>query len=199
MIKKFFKTLFYKNSNDSNYSANQNTTHNHTSTDIPLKDVLPVEQQIFLEAISQSIAERYNDNFYFDIIKPAIKQLIRLRDDTAKGLCYFEEMLTDETYVNDGTSYSAQILQDVVSTIDDILLSYDVLPYRCETDIFDPKRQRVVKTLIAETPEQAKVVAESRSEGYERRGIIISKELVYVYISPPQINNNNANRGSDAT
>ena len=155
----------------------------------------------FMETLANAISERYNDDFYFSIIKPVIKQLIVFRDDTAKGLGYLKEMLEEKENenvkeqgnenknenknekTNSATDYSVQILDDVISGIDDMLLSYDVFPYHCEGagTTFDPKRQRVVKTIPTTIPEQIKTVKESRSSGYERRGIIISKELVYAY------------------
>jgi len=141
----------------------------------------------FMETLANAISERYNDDFYFSIIKPVIKQLIVFRDDTAKGLGYLKEMLEENENKNEktnsATDYSVQILDDVISGIDDMLLSYDVFPYHCEGagTTFDPKRQRVVKTIPTTIPEQIKTVKESRSSGYERRGIIISKELVYAY------------------
>ena len=143
----------------------------------------------FMETLAKAISERYNDDFYFSIIKPVIKQLIVFRDDTAKGLGYLKQMLEENKEAATSLSdYSLQILDDVISGIDDMLLSYDVFPYHCEDEgtPFDPKRQRVVKTIPATTPEQIKTVAESRSDGYERRGVIISKELVYAYVK--QIN-----------
>ena len=126
-------------------------------------------------------SEVYNDDMYFDMIKPMVKQLIRFRDDTAKGLGHLKELLTDKQYSNRGTDYAIQIVEDVISGIDDMLLSYDVHPYRCTEPEFNPRRQRIVKTLPATTPEQARTVAESRGEGYERRGVVISKELVIAY------------------
>jgi molecular chaperone GrpE (heat shock protein) len=65
--------------------------------------------------------------------------------------------------------------------VDDILADYDVQPFRCDGIQFNPRRQNAVKKLAAETPEQIKTVAESLSDGYERKGIVISKERVTAY------------------
>jgi len=168
-------------------------------------DITSIEKE-FMETLANAISERYNDDFYFTIIKPVIKQLITFRDDTAKGLGYLKQMLEEQDKkqekqekeenkknenTNAATDYSVQILGDVISGIDDMLLSYDVFPYRCEGTTFDPKRQRVVKTIPTTTPEQIKTVAESRSEGYERRGVIISKELVYAYVKQTEQRSDN--------
>ncbi|QTH39785.1 nucleotide exchange factor GrpE [Cohnella sp. LGH] len=131
-------------------------------------------------------SERYDDDFFFDIIKPAVISLIRFKDDTAKELRYLQAFVAEKNCSSEGTAYAEEILEGVLQSMDDILASYDVQPYRCENNRFDARRQHVVKKLVTDNPEQVKTVAESLSDGYERRGMVVSKERVVAYsaISP---------------
>jgi len=152
-----------------------------------LQKVLPSEneQKVFVENIASTFAtspsHKYSDDFYFDIIKPAISALIRLREDSAKNLQFFKELVVEKQCSNEGTEYALEIFDGFIEMIDDILLDYDVQSFRCEDLKFNPLRQNVVKKLQADTPEQFKMVAESLAEGYERKGNIISKERVVAY------------------
>ena len=55
-----------------------------------LQNVLPSEdeQKVFIEnfvaAFATKPSQKYNDDFYFDIVKPTISTLIRLKEDSAK-------------------------------------------------------------------------------------------------------------------
>ena len=148
---------------------------------------LPNEKSItsfvenFATAFSASPSEKYTSDFFFDIIKPALITLIRFKDDTAKELRYLQEFVAEKNCTNEGTDYAVEILESTLELIDDILFSYDVQPFRCDGEKFDPCRQNVVKKLTTDNPDLAKTVAESLSDGYERRGLIISKERVAAY------------------
>ena len=152
-----------------------------------LSKVLPTEteQKEFAEALAIAFIgkpnEKYNDDFYFDIVKPTVAMLIRLKEDSAKELRYFREFIYEKQCTNDGTEYATEILESFIEHINDILLNYDVQPFRCEDSRFNPRRQNVVKKLAPEMPEQAKTVAESLGEGYERNGVVIIKERVAAY------------------
>lgn len=154
---------------------------------VELSKILPTEseQKEFAEnlvaAFSGNPSEKYNDDFYFDIVKPTISALIRLKDDSAKEIRYYKDFIIEKQCANEGTEYAIEILEEFIEHIDDILLNYDVQPFRCEDTRFNPRRQNVVKKLQAEIPEQVKTVAESLSEGHERKGVVISKERVAAY------------------
>ena len=159
-----------------------------------LQTVLPTksEQKEFIEnlvsAHIQKPAEKYSDDFYFDIVKPAVSALIRLKEDSAKELRYFRDFVVEKQCNNEGTDYAVEIIEGFLEHINDILLSYDVQPFRCEDSKFNPRRQNVVKKLQAETPEQVKTVAESLGEGFERKGVVVSKERVVAYSSDSSTN-----------
>lgn len=139
-----------------------------------------------MKAYLDNPSEKYDDDFYFDIVKPAISALIRLKEDSAKELRYLKDFVSEKQCSNEGTDYACEIIEGFLEHIDDILLNYDVQPYRCEETRFNPRRQNVVKTLPPATPEQAKTVAESLGEGYERKGVVISKERVAAYSADAQ-------------
>lgn len=171
----------------------QNTaTGNETGLLAEIIKLLPTEgeQQAFVanlvKAYLDNPSEKYNDDFYFDIVKPAISALIRLKEDSAKELRYFRDFVSEKQCSNEGTDYAVEIMEGFLEHIDNILLNYDVQPYRCEDVRFNPRRQNVVKKLSPETPEQAKTVAESLGEGYERKGVVITKERVAAYSADAQ-------------
>jgi len=147
------------------------------------------DMQLFFENLvatyTKPPSERYDDDFFFDIIKPALKTLIRFKDDTAKELRYFKGFIQEKNCANEGTDYAVEILENVLESVDDILAGYDVQPFRCEGSNFNPLRQSAVKKLAADNPNQIKTVAESLSDGYERRGFVISKERVAAYSAKP--------------
>ena len=127
---------------------------------------------------------RQDDDAFFDAIKPTMAQLIRLKDDTAKELRHLEAFLTENACENEGTTYAKDILGFLIEGIDDILLDYDIQPFAAEKgEYFNPRRQQVVKKIITDDPELIRVVAETLSCGYERKGNIISKERVSAYAS----------------
>jgi len=135
----------------------------------------------FVASFIKPPVDRYSDDFFFDIIKPIITSLIRFKDDTAKEIRYLQELIAEKECANEGTDYAVEILGNVLNDVDYILADYDVESFRCEGSQFNPRRQNVTKKLIAEYTEQIKTVAESLSDGYERKGIVISKERVAAY------------------
>jgi len=155
------------------------------------------ERQLFIRNITRQYLapaeSEQNDDFFFSIIKPAIASLIRLKDDSAKELRYLRELLAEKQCANEGTEYAVEIIDGFLEGIDDILLNYDVQAFRCENSKFNPRRQSVVKKLIAEADGQARTVAESLGEGYERRGVVISKERVAAYAAESDTQNKGGN------
>ena len=135
----------------------------------------------FIQFFLETSKEKYSDDFFFDIIKPVISSLIRLKDDTAKELRYYNDFVSDKSCENEGTAYAKDILSGLIESIDYILLNYDVRPFTSEDKRFNSLRQSVVKKIITDSPELIKTVAESLSCGYERNGLVISKERVVAY------------------
>lgn len=136
----------------------------------------------FVRAYTESPKDSYNDEFFFDILKPAISKLIHLRNDTAKELRYFEDVINEKSCVNEGTDYAKEIIEGIINSVDDILLDYDVQSFNTDNDVFDPRRQSVVKKVHTRDIGLEKTIAERLSCGYERNGKIIAKERVSVYV-----------------
>ena len=152
---------------------------------MPDEEILRKFVERLVEAYTESSSSRYSDDFFFDIIKPALITLIRFKDDTAKELRYLQDFISEKNCATEGTDYAVEILENTLERVDDILLSYDVQPFRCEGSKFDPRKQNVVKTLTTDNPDIVKTVAESLGDGYERRGYVISKERVIAYSAKP--------------
>ena len=141
--------------------------------------------ELFVENIVQAYTipprERYSNDFFFDIVKPMLSSLIRLKDDTAKELRYFKDFLAEKSCENEGTDYANDILASLIGGIDDILFDYDVQPFISEDNRFNPRRQNVIKKIITDDPALVKTVAESLGCGYERNGAVITKERIAAY------------------
>ncbi|MDR1643357.1 MAG: hypothetical protein LBT59_26990 [Clostridiales bacterium] len=135
-----------------------------------------------VKAHTGKASEKYNDSFFFDILKPVISRLIRLKDDTAKELRFFERSVAEKSSSNDDTEYAKEILGNLLEDIDSMLLEYDVMPFVSEDTRFNPLRQNAVKTIKTDNPDLFKTVIASLGCGYERRGVVVSKEKVAAYI-----------------
>jgi molecular chaperone GrpE (heat shock protein) len=123
--------------------------------------------------------EKYTDDFYFDIIKPLISRLTRLKDDTAKELRFLEAAMPEDA--GDNADYAKTIIAHLLEDIDEMLLEHDVAPFVCEDKRFNPLRQKAVSVVKTEDPELVKTVAASLGCGYERHGAVLSKERVAAY------------------
>ena len=132
--------------------------------------------------------KKYDDDFFFDIIKPIIVQIIRLKDDLEKDIRTLNNEINNKSDVNKIISFAQDVLESTNDSITDIIEFYDVNPYKVDGKEFDPLKQTTIKTIPTDDTSLFKVVVESFSHGYERNGKIISKERVSAYTVNSQQN-----------
>ncbi|MDR1615527.1 MAG: hypothetical protein LBR98_00685, partial [Syntrophomonadaceae bacterium] len=70
----------------------------------------------------------------------------------------------------------------MLDTLYGVLRLYDISPFTCEGAQFDPHRQRVVKTIKTQDESLFKTVSERLCRGYERNGVVLSREQVAAYV-----------------
>lgn len=75
-----------------------------------------------------------------------------------------------------------EIIDKILSDLEDLFLFQGVKPYVCQDKEYDPKRQRVMKRIRTDDPLKDKTVAESIRPGYEWDGKVIRPEMVGVYL-----------------
>ncbi len=74
------------------------------------------------------------------------------------------------------------LLESVPSDLEDLFYRQGINAFTCDETIFDPARQRILKTIETSDMSKDKTVAESMRPGYEWEGQIIRPEMVAVYV-----------------
>ena len=120
--------------------------------------------------------QTYKDDQIKDIVKPFVNDMILTADRTMKLIEKFEqdEKLHPRKLV--------QVIKDSAQDIEDILFRQGVESFHCEGDMFDAKRQQIVKTIKTGNPAKDKKIAEVVGHGYEWDGKIIRPEKVNIYL-----------------
>ena len=70
---------------------------------------------------------------------------------------------------------------DVREDLEDILENMDVCKYETDPQQPEPKRQKIIKTVQTELPEQNNQIAEKLSDGYLYQNRILKYEKVAIY------------------
>jgi len=125
--------------------------------------------------------KRYDDDFFLDIIKPVMVQIIRLKDGLEKDCRTFNGLLSKNDVIN-ALSFAQKALDGIREEFVDILDYYDVVPFKVEGNKFNPLKQTVVKPIPTSDETLFKIVSESLGCGYERNGRVINKERVSAYV-----------------
>ncbi|MDR2719533.1 MAG: nucleotide exchange factor GrpE [Nitrososphaerota archaeon] len=145
-----------------------------------------VDIEAFVEKIIDTYMEssqhkKYNDDFFLDIIKPVMIQIIRLKDGLEKDQCTFKDILAKNDVLK-ALSFAQDIFNGFEEEFTDILEYYDVIPFKAENNKFNPLKQTVVKTIPTTDETLFKIVSESVGCGYERHERIVRKERVAAYV-----------------
>lgn len=74
------------------------------------------------------------------------------------------------------------LLESVPADLEDLFYRQGITVFTCDETIFNPARQRILKTVETSDMSKDKTVAESMRPGYEWEGQIIRPELVAVYV-----------------
>lgn len=111
-------------------------------------------------------------------VRPALQSMIRLHDDLSKVL----EALARE---DPAKVTPERLLKLLAGFHDDVELALDhngVRTFRADVELFDPKRQKVLRTIETADAAQVGRVAARLRPGFEHGDAIIEKERVAVYV-----------------
>ncbi len=107
-----------------------------------------------------------------------ITDIIKIIDDTRKFKYHYENEVQSEN--------AAVILLDfmdqIISDLEDLFTFQGVYPFTSPSNTFDSARQRIIKKIPTEIPENNRLVSESLRPGYEWEGKVIRPEMVSVYV-----------------
>jgi molecular chaperone GrpE len=145
------------------------------------------DREIRAEATRERIVDRlhaelqeYKHDLLLKVQRPIFLDLIQLHDDIGKMI---EALLPDDP---DRAAAARGTLESIQTAIEDILYRQGVEPFQNEEALFDPRRQRAVKTVATEDPERNKCVAARLRPGFQSGDKLIRPELVSVYtLKPP--------------
>ena len=122
--------------------------------------------------------QEYKNDFYFQLIKPTILDLIRVRDNFKAGVKEFSKKSREE---------QDRFLRSFIDGIDIILDDNEIEIF--ETDLTDEnnqkynsRKQKIVRKVETQEKEKNGKICELISEGYIRNEKVIECEKVKVYV-----------------
>jgi molecular chaperone GrpE len=140
------------------------------------------DREIRAEATRERIVDRlhaelqeYKHDLLLKVQRPIFLDMIQLHDDIGKMIDALPADDSDRAVASRGS------LQSIQTAIEDILYRQGVEPFQNEDALFDPRRQRAVKTVVTEDVESNKRVAGRLRPGFQSGDKLIRPELVSVY------------------
>jgi molecular chaperone GrpE len=76
-------------------------------------------------------------------------------------------------------------MEEIPAEMEEILIRQGVEPFNYQQPEFDPKRQKIVKTVITHDRLKDKTIAQQVHNGYERERKVLCRERVNVYLYEP--------------
>jgi len=124
--------------------------------------------------------QRYRSDLVTKAIRPVFQSVIRLHDDLGKVL----DALAREEPSQVTPERLLKLLRSFHDDVELALNNNGVSSVRTETEIFDPRRQRVLRTVETTDASQVGKLAGRLRPGFEYEGNLIEKERVAVYAMP---------------
>jgi molecular chaperone GrpE len=122
--------------------------------------------------------QRYRSDLVAKATRPVLNSLVRLHDDMGKVL----DALAAERPEKLSAEQLLKLLHGFRDDVELALNNSGVTSFRGVCDVFDPKRQRVMRTIETEDQAQVGRLAERVRVGFEDETGIIEKERVAVYV-----------------
>jgi molecular chaperone GrpE (heat shock protein) len=116
--------------------------------------------------------QSYKTDLYAKILKPFILSTIALIDDTNSFLAKLDE--------NDSRK-AEKYLRGIPDDLIDILESNGVELFESESEIFDPRTQKVIKTVPVNDAMLEKHIVRHVRPGYKWNDSILKPEIVIIY------------------
>lgn len=125
--------------------------------------------------------QTYKADLVSKAIQPVLKSLIRLHDDMGKVL----EALEKEEPAQLTPERALHLLDGFREDVELALHHNGVIAFRTEDDTFDPRRQRVLRTVQTDDPDTVGRLAARLRPGFEQGETVLEKERVAVYVIAP--------------
>jgi molecular chaperone GrpE (heat shock protein) len=119
----------------------------------------------------------YKEDLVKKHVQSMIMDVIKIIDDIRKLSEHYHTCPLEEIEVEKLLG----IFDRIPSDLEDIFFYQGIIPYECNGDIFDPKRQRILKNIDTLDQSKDKMIAESIRPGYEWEGRVLRPEIVAVY------------------
>lgn len=122
--------------------------------------------------------QSYRNDLISKMIKPLITDIIYTIDNNNKTAEALEEKDISEL----SQEKILGIVRGLSEDLEDMLYRQGVEDFTCELPEFDPKKQKIVKTVETDDKDKDRTVARSIKKGYVLEGRVIRHELVEVYV-----------------
>jgi molecular chaperone GrpE len=115
------------------------------------------------------------------LLQPMIMDVIHAIDDINKLTIHYTQQAPEEIEPQKLLNLMATIPYD----LEHLLYRQGIETFRSSEPVFNPNRQRALKTLPTSEPSKDKTIAQSLRQGYEWDGKIFRPEMVEVYTYQP--------------
>jgi len=119
----------------------------------------------------------YKRDLYKKMLLPIINDLIHFTNRSEKDLDFLKDAPADKLL---------ERLHYFLDDVRDVLDRQGVEAFKLESDEFDPKKQKILKTIETDDPSLDKKIANHRLFGYEWEDKIVKHEGVDIYVYTPQ-------------
>lgn len=115
---------------------------------------------------------QHKKGLYASIMKPFINETVSLTGDYERLVGQMDTMDHDKL---------VRYVKNIPGDLEDMLENNGVERYEDDTEKFNPKTQRVMKTVETDDPEKDNVIAEHIRKGYRWDGQMLKPEMVAIY------------------
>ncbi len=129
----------------------------------------------------------YKRDLYKKLLLPMINDVIQFTNRAEKDFEFLKDATAEKLF---------ERMYDFLDDLRDVLYRQGVEAYKLDGDDFDPKKQKIIKTIETDKKELDKKVAEHKTFGYEWEGKIIKHEGVnlFVYKENQDVDDNKGHR-----
>ena len=121
--------------------------------------------------------QAYKNDFLAQVTDPLTKGLMQVHLDARKSLEFFQSVPDENISREKVANLFEGLMEDILS----VLEQFGIDSFREDDSKYNPRLQRIVKTVLTSDPEQVGLVAKSVQPGFKRGEFIVQKEMVRVY------------------
>ncbi len=157
-------------------------------------DELKPRQELLdqLSEQNRKFQERHHErHVMFPLLMALIRVADRCRDQIDNGQsCLRKLTLSQDHVLRTMISQFLAARQADLMEVEARLADFDILPYSCQADLFNPAEQKIVDKISHLDPQQNQKIACRHRPGYRRNNMIFRQEYVSVFI----VNQNSHNK-----